>query len=331
MDGTPEPIARLEFDTAALLREHPPVWRHPNKRLIYAIACPPGVLHAGRLGVTRWAALPLPARVPPMPSDLVVPRPGFYDYAALPGLDAVEWHVNFADPHLFVAYGGALFAQDELQVAEHPALGALREALMSQGVEATTLGPAGPTPILVTGVERRASIATDPDPGAGRPHGLYGNAFAAASPEAVRRAATRIEPPTVSNILAMSAPPGGDGAYCAEDFSSILTTACTGFRAAVLESNRLRHGAPVVVHTGYWGCGAFGGNRVLMALLQVVAAGLAGLDRLVFHTGGPEGTRPLGDALALLDRLVGDTPRELTELVDALEARKFMWGVSDGN
>jgi Poly (ADP-ribose) glycohydrolase (PARG) len=43
----------------------------------------------------------------------------------------------------------------------------------------------------------------------------------------------------------------------------------------------------VAVHTGYWGCGAFGGNRVLMALLQVLAAGSAGLDQLVFHVGDP--------------------------------------------
>ncbi len=53
-----------------------------------------------------------------------------YDYARAAGVEgAVEWHVNFADPRLFTAYGLGLFAQDEMQVAEHPALGALREAL----------------------------------------------------------------------------------------------------------------------------------------------------------------------------------------------------------
>ena len=59
-----------------------------------------------------------------------VDRPGYFDYTpALDRADAVEWHVNFADPHLFVAYGSRLFAQDEMQVAEHPALGSLKEAL----------------------------------------------------------------------------------------------------------------------------------------------------------------------------------------------------------
>ncbi len=34
-----------------------------------------------------------------------------------------RWHVNFADRHLFVAYGSPLMAQDEIQCMEHPVLG----------------------------------------------------------------------------------------------------------------------------------------------------------------------------------------------------------------
>lgn len=74
----------------------------------------------------------------------------------------MEWHVNFADPHLFVAYAGPLFAQDEMQVAEHPVLAALKQALDADGVDSRTDGDAGPTPVLVTGAERRVSIASDP-------------------------------------------------------------------------------------------------------------------------------------------------------------------------
>jgi hypothetical protein len=62
----------------------------------------------------------------------------------------------------------------------------------------------------------------------------------------------------------------------------------------------------VIIHTGNWGtglrhspvplslslvnthslcrAGAYGGNKVLMALLQVLAARLAGVDKLVYHT-----------------------------------------------
>ena len=327
------PIERLDFDAAELMKEHPPAWRNSNKQVVYGIACPPGSVHHGRIGFTRWEAMAVPAAVESARTDVVVSRHGFYDYEpVLDPAEAVEWHVNFADPHLFVAYGGPLFAQDEFQVAEHPALGALREALDAAGIRSTTLGRAGPTPILVTEVERRVSIRTGPNAAAGRPHGLYGNEFARADPEAVRQATRRIEPPTISNLIAMSAPPGGYGRYGHDVIESILATAYTGFRAAALESAWLRgEGTHVAVHTGYWGCGAFGGNRVLMALLQVVVAQMAGLERLAFHTGGPGGGAPLEKALDTLASLGAGGPIETQALVEELGGMGFEWGVSDGN
>jgi len=332
MDDATQPIERRTFDAQDLVAQHPPRWRDANKRLVAEVSCPPGSTHRGALGFTRWAAMPLPPDLEPMDDGFVKAVPGFYDYhPAQDPAGAIEWHVNFADPHLFDYCGGGLLAQDELQVAEHPALGALKEALSSAGIAATTLGSAGPTPILVTGVERRVAIATNPDPAAGRPRGLYGNAFAQADPEVVRRAATRIDPPTISNLVAMSAPPGGHGAYRAGEIESILVTAMTGFRAAVIESARIGPaGAAVVVHTGFWGCGAFGGNRVLMALLQVVAARLAGLDRLVFHTGGPGGEAPLAEGLETLARLTGGVRTDTSRLIAALATYGFRWGVSNG-
>ncbi len=44
----------------------------------------------------------------------------------------VEWYVNFADSRLFGFYEGHLFAQDEMQVMEHPCLGSIRDALAYQ-------------------------------------------------------------------------------------------------------------------------------------------------------------------------------------------------------
>jgi hypothetical protein len=182
------PIERLDFDAAALIAEHPPIWRDPNKRVVYEIACPPGSAHHGRIRFSRWGAMALPATVGLLRAGMLLARPGFYDHGpVLDPADAVEWHVNFADPHLFVAYGGSLFAQDEMQVAEHPALGALKEVLTAADVRSTTLDHNGPTPILVTGAERRVSIETGRDLDAGRPQGLYGNAFARADPEASGR------------------------------------------------------------------------------------------------------------------------------------------------
>lgn len=69
---------------------------------------------------------------------------GFYQYGEEKA-PSIAWHVNFADSQLFRYYGGTtgrlaifayfnlftgqLFAQDEILVAEHPLLAALREAL----------------------------------------------------------------------------------------------------------------------------------------------------------------------------------------------------------
>ncbi|KAI8847053.1 hypothetical protein BC829DRAFT_444917 [Chytridium lagenaria] len=51
----------------------------------------------------------------------------------------------------------------------------------------------------------------------------------------------------------------------------------------------------VVVHTGFWGCGSFGGNRAVMAYLQMVAASAAGVDELHMHHVPPAGAGSIGE------------------------------------
>ncbi|MBI4493235.1 MAG: hypothetical protein HY690_10640 [Chloroflexi bacterium] len=334
MNTHPELIERYQFETQQLMMEHPPIWRHRNKQIVFEIACPPGSTHRGRLDYSRWRAMRLPLNVDaPASTRRVAGRAGFYDY--VPALDvpgAVEWHVNFADPHLFVAYGSSLFAQDEMQVAEHPSLGALKEALDARGISAVTVENRKPTPVLVMGVERRCRVATDPNVLEGRPRGLYGNQFVRADAEAVIRATTRLDPPTITNLIAMAAPSGGYGRYSVHEIEHVLVTAFTAFRAAVLESTRCRGaGCPVVIHTGFWGCGAFGGNRVLMATLQVLAAEMAGVDGLVFHTGDGAGAEALEKARSVIEVDLASGPAaRLAELIARIASSGFEWGVSDG-
>lgn len=67
-----------------------------------------------------------------------------------------------------------------------------------------------------------------------------------------------------------------------------------------------------MIHTGWWGCGAFGGNRRLMAILQFAAAQLAGVDAVVFHRGSDDAADEAGAALeawASQHRLHGETRR----------------------
>jgi hypothetical protein len=54
-------------------------------------------------------------------------REDLYDYKkASTSEGSHEWHVNFADTHLFFGFNTGLFAQDEIQVAEMPTLAHLR-------------------------------------------------------------------------------------------------------------------------------------------------------------------------------------------------------------
>ncbi|MRS12384.1 MAG: hypothetical protein EG823_04845 [Actinobacteria bacterium] len=328
----PEPLERLTFDAAALVAEHPPVLRHTNKLVVFTIGCGEGSApHSGTIGYTRWAAMTLPEHVDAGAAvGIAESAPSIYTYAPVDP-KALEWHVNFADPLLFYAYGSGLFAQDEMQSAEHPALGSLVEALHVGPHRAVTEDETGPTPVLVTGVERRVHVATDRNEAAGRPRGLYGNEFSAASVDVIRTATSRIDPPTVSNLIALAAPSYGVGAYTREQIERILVTAYTGFAAAAAESARVCEDAPVVIHTGYWGCGVFGGDRVLMSTLQVLAAGMAGVGRLVFHTVSEEGAAPFAEALGIIsEKLATADGISADDLVDRVHALGITWGMNDG-
>jgi hypothetical protein len=71
----------------------------------------------------------------------------------------------------------------------------------------------------------------------------------------------------------------------------------------------------VTVCTGFWGCGAFGGNRTVMTALQLLAARKAGVARVRFFTVRPEG--------------LADFERGAAAPLEALVREP--WGVSDGN
>jgi hypothetical protein len=334
-----ECLLRRSYDPVELLAAHPPRLRHPHKRLVFELACPAGAPHAGPIELTRWAAAALPPTLALEATD-IVPVSGHYDYETRDAL----WHVNFADPQLFVAYGSALLAQDEIQAAEHPLLGSLREALLAEGQPAQTEDDRGPTPVLVARVERRCVIDTAPDPAAGRPLGLYGNRFAAAPPDLVRAAVRVLDPPTRSNLIAIAAP-CGNGLYRRTQIEQVLVTAYTGFAAAVAESRRMWPGAPIEIRTGFWGCGAFGGNRIAMALLQVLAARLAAVDRLRFYVFDERGHANLRAGLADLERVVaggaagaaptvgpgGQAGEPLATLIERITDLGYEWGISDGN
>jgi hypothetical protein len=160
--------------------------------------------------------------------------------------------------------------------------------------------------------------------------GVYGNAFAQASVEEVLAATQAVAPPTMTNILAMAAPACGSGTYTRDETMWVLKTAYSGLVAARAESERMTvSGCRTVVHTGFWGCGAFGGNRTLMTVLQALAADLARVD-VVFHAFDEADGSLATDARRLYEQ-VRSHNSSTSQVVDALVRRAFQWGQSDGN
>ncbi len=318
-----KPLTSHAFNAAAITSRWPPVTGEPNKTAVWTLAAQ-GDPPRGTITVSRWAAPPLDAwQVRSRPE--VVLLPGFFTYGNVPAGEH-HWHVNFANFDLFSAYGTRLLAQDELQVLEHPALASVRHALLDLNASTLCTENGEPFPILVSGVERRITFDTSPRRMA--PMGLYGNHFARAPIEAVRDAATSLRPPTLTNLLAIEAPAYGDGAYDAPTIAMVFRTAAAGFAAARHEATGLRRlpAGLTVIHSGFWGCGAYGGNRELMCLLQVLAAGAAGVDRLVLYTADAAGAAR--KALEVSRELPSDaTPDELITLI---RQHGYRWGVSNG-
>ena len=328
-----EPLDDFNLDGESLYNEYPPAWHDDNKLIVFEIAKSSGYPFNGEVSYRRWRHSELPERTDDNRLKFSA-HPEVFKYAQQKDPKIVDWHLNFADPDLFVAYGSELLAQDEIQVAEHPILGSVREMLISKNCYAETLDDDGcPTPITITGAQRRCVINTQPNPKIGCPDGIYGNAFESATEEQVRASTSTISPPTISNILAISAPYGGSGNYTKEDMLKVLITAYTGFFCAHKESERLVHENPrTIIHTGFWGCGAFGGNRELMTILQCFAADLAKVD-LVFWAVDDSGVKVALESYDL-HRASRDTRaiNKFTQVfLNKLVARKYKWGESDGN
>jgi len=69
-----------------------------------------------------------------------------------------------------------------------------------------------------------------------------------------------------------------------------------------------------------------------MTTLQILAAETAGVERLVFHTGGPGGEEDLKAAIDLVNgRLATSRAIETRRLIGQIAGLGLTWGVSDGN
>ena len=316
-------MARETMPAVELLRLHPPRIEHAKKQFLFDVVMPG--TQGGSVSVSRYREIQIPATFQSFePNTEIIARKGYFRYENTDGAD--DWFMNFAHHNLFNGYGHFMFAQDEIQVAEHPVLASFREMMLTRtdALRPATVEKGAPTPVLFRNVQSVAQIDT---------RSIYGARFARSDDATIRAAVEQIDPPTFSNILAIEAPiSSGNRIYVRSEIEAAIRTAYSGFRSTILASiSDDAPPKPVVVHTGNWGCGAYGGNRQLMLTIQIVAARLAGISKLVIYCGADSKDDVSKFDSELEHRFKFKPGVTVGRLLDRLVAAAFPWGKPDGN
>lgn len=258
--------------------------------------------------------------------------PYFFDYRSSDE-KTKRWYLNFADPILFVASRGGLFAQDEIQTLEHPLLCAVKAYLATtdiKGLESYTKVGNIPTPYLFKNVPYLVEIDTQPIVD-GKKVSIYGNAFSYYEyndPEVLKRAIKVRKNCSFSNIIAMAAPSPKYGCYDKDTILEMFASVVSAFEGAKCMSEN----KAVEIHTGRWGAGAFGGNEELALIVQILGARIAKIDNLVFHAITDKYLVNATIVVNDIAKLYNENKRECVDgIVNYLFDKKYQWGVSDGN
>jgi len=206
----------------------------------------------------------------PLPRPIMIDvRRGTFQYD--PSDDrTMHWTANFADELIFGFSHTPLLAQDELQVAEHPALAHYRLEMRRRGASPNWGFLTDDEALLVENVERMGRL------------NMYGNGFATATTQEIDAHLERFEEPQVNNLFAMAAPDArrrtSGALYEREDLEQYFNRSYAAFQMI-----KERHpNKNIVVHTGNWGAGAFGNSPKVAALMQLVAARLAEVQLIYY-------------------------------------------------
>lgn len=171
---------------------------------------------------------------------------------------------------------------------------------------------------------------------------VYGNQFAKASERQLVQACEYISRPQTVNLIAIEAPSRGQGSYTLDQVQFILTTAYVGFKAAQIladkthalnktsrsgntrnRSSRFR----TIIHTGWWGCGAYGNNRVLMILAQLLAACWSQTDEIVFHVQTHDNDKDIDAARVLYEKFIHE--KNIDKAIEDIYKLNMQWDKSN--
>jgi hypothetical protein len=82
-----------------------------------------------------------------------------------------------------------------------------------------------------------------------------------------------------------------------------------------------------IIHTGWWGCGAYGNNRQMMLITQILAAHWAQIDGIIFHTQTTEHQNDIDEAKKVVKKLWNG--KEVKEVIEQIFNLKLEWEKSN--
>ena len=317
-------MAAVKLDIQNLIKNYPPEYSCKNKKIKYEEALKIHKNQTGSIDVSRWKYADDKQELVKNPVKVTFCK-DYFSYVDVDRSDTRVYYLNYADPNLFGYYDSDLFAQDEIQTLEHPLLGSVMEYIdknETAELKSLTEEKGEPTPFIVEGAPYWLRVVTNPRLPTGEVLNLYGRNFWVAPREILDIAVNPVVDERKNNIIAMAAPALGEGEYERRDIEQILKTVIVSFSAAV----SLSGGKKCVIHTGNWGAGAFGNNRELIYLAQLVGASVAGGVELIFHAIDD------GDFAAAQKKFDGwKGSADFAECVDFLMNQHYHWSSGDGN
>lgn len=218
----------------------------------------------------------------------------FYEYEKnVNDENEINFYVNFSDSELFYECDSYLNSQNANMVFFHPLLLSCKKYMTS--LDKDELKPfafenGNPTPVIFQNV----------------PYWIF--------LDEENKKIVPLQKEIKSNIISMKAIEA-KGKYTEEQILLLLKTVLVAFSGAEKVSHAKMK--DISIHTGNWGCNNLGNNKELIYLLQIIAASVTGIKKIIFHKADENS---LSNAKEKFSHLLPDLPKttNLKRLVEEI-------------